>query len=231
MMRLTSVWYVKTGPVLNELTEDVLAPFSHVDIVRKQHYLYFPEEATEYVYLIRAGKIRLLQLEGVEENTVAFLTGGDLFGELRHEDRAASDALEVVEDTVIRTAERRAFEEVIMTPAVRALTARLVGETDPLEIHVPLGEVLETTPRQRLAGVILKLMAAAGIPRLDGNVEIPLKITSDTLIRLTGLSDRDVSEALGQFLSDHIIEIVGRHLIVRNRKELSKASARSTAPA
>ncbi|HXF05422.1 MAG TPA: Crp/Fnr family transcriptional regulator [Blastocatellia bacterium] len=230
MMRLTSVWYVKTGPVLGELGEDVLAPFSHVDIIKRGSYLYFPEEAAEYVYLVRAGRIRLMRLEGNEETTVAFLTGGDVFGELSKEGHLATDALEVIEDVVIRTLERRPFDQLIMTPPIRELKAVLMGETDRLTVTIPLAEVIETTPLERVSRLILKLTDDVGVPRLDGNIEIPFKLTAESLIHLTGLSEASVSDVLSRLISDHLIEIAGRRIIVRNRKELTKVAARSGTP-
>lgn len=105
-----------------------------------------------------------------------------------------------------------------------------MGDADRFTVTLPLAEVMETTPLERVARLILKLTDEVGVPRLDGNVEIPFKLTGDSLIHLTGLSEASVSEVLSRLISDHLIEMAGRRIIVRNRKELAKVAARSETP-
>ena len=224
MIKPNAVWFVKTGPLLANLSEQVFADHSHVDLIKQGSYLYFPEEAHEYVYLVKAGRLRVAKLaETGDEETVAVLTNGDILGELPPDAGVRPEfILEAADDLVIRTIERTFFQQLIERAPGMALKAVLATDSSRFEVKVRLSELIEAAPLKRLAHLILKHADEFGVPTLDGRIEIPLRISGDTLMRLAGLSETVVTEVLTSLIKEHLIDVAGRMIYVRNRKELER---------
>ncbi|MEO0249752.1 MAG: Crp/Fnr family transcriptional regulator [candidate division WOR-3 bacterium] len=224
MIKPNAVWFVQTGPLLANVSERVFADHSYVDLIRKGSYLYFPDEARDYVYRVKGGRLRGTKFaETGEEETLAVLTEGDLFGELGPDAGVLPEfILEAAEDLVIRTIERSFFHQVIEKSPGLALRAVLATESSRYEVTMPLSQLIETPPIKRLSRLILRLADEFGVPLLDGRIVIPLKISSDAVTRLTGLSESAVTEVLTRLIQEHLIDVAGRMIYVRNRKELEK---------
>jgi CRP/FNR family transcriptional regulator len=208
MIKQNAVWFVKTETVRPGLGQ----------------YLYFPSEAHDYLYQVKTGKLNMVRLSSNgNEEIVATLATGDLFGELAPERGGRAEfGLEAVDDLAIRILERAAFQQLIESNKELALAAVVSSDSSQYAVKVPLSAVLETAPTKRLALLALQLGEELGIPTLDGRIEIPFKISGHTLVQLTGLSESLLTEALSGLITNHMIDFHGHKMYIRNRKELEK---------
>ncbi len=223
MLTLNAVWFVRTGAWSADVVRTLSAYPWPVDVIRKGLYLYFPEEAGEYIYLVSTGRVRLARMDPTgQEKTLAMLGPNDLFGELSGGPREF--ILEAVEDLAVKVVERRAVHEHAALP-VRITTGS--GE-DEIALTLPLARLLDTAPRPRLARVLWQLVEEYGVPTLDKRIVVPVKLTSRRLTQLTGLSEEVVREALEALLAERALEFEGGYLFVRHRAKLHH-EAESTA--
>jgi len=217
MLTLNAVWFVTSSAWGADLARALSTLAWPVDFIRRGLYLYFPEEAGDYAYLVSAGRLRIVGVSTTgEERTIATLGPNDLFGELRGGPREF--VLEAVEDLVVKTVERRALEE----HAARPVTMRLPGEGGDLDVAIPISRLLETAPRPRLARVLWQLAEEYGVPTLDKRTLIPVKLTARALMQMTGLSEEAVREALEELLAERVIAFEAGNLLIHHRAELER---------
>ncbi|MCX7752116.1 MAG: Crp/Fnr family transcriptional regulator [Blastocatellia bacterium] len=217
MLTLNAVWFVTSSAWGADLSRALSAHAWPIDLIRRGLYLYLPEEAGDYVYLVSAGRLRIFRVNPMgEEKTIATLGPNDLFGELRGGPREF--VLEAVEDLAVKTVDRRALEEHAMRPA----TIRLSGEGGDLGLSLPISRLLDTAPRSRLARVLSRLAEEYGVPTLDKRTLVPVKLTARALMEMTGLSEEAVREVLEELLAERVIAFEGGNLLIRYRAELER---------
>jgi|DewCreStandDraft_1066081.scaffolds.fasta_scaffold00010_224 CRP/FNR family transcriptional regulator len=219
MLALNAIWFVTSSAWGADLARALSAHAWPMDLIQRGLYLYFPEEAGDYVYLVSAGRLRVLRVRPTgEERTIAMLGPDDLFGELR--DGPREYVLEAVEDLAVKTVERRAVEE----HAARQATTRLPSESGDLDFTLPISRLLDTAPRPRLARVLLKLAQEYGVPMLDKRVLLPVKLTARILIQVTGLSEEAVREALEELIAQRVIAVEAGRIFIHHRTELERVA-------
>ncbi|GBC82504.1 CRP-like cAMP-activated global transcriptional regulator [bacterium HR10] len=219
MLALNAVWFVTAGAWSADLVRALVVHPWPVDFVRRGLYIYFPEEAREYVYLVSAGRLRLTRLEATgQEKTIAILGPDALFGELPEGPREF--VLEALEDLTVKTVERRALDE----RAASIMRIAVPSEGGEIALTLPPARLLYTAPRPRLARVLLQLAEEYGVPTLDKQLIVPVKLTARALMHLTCLSEEAVREALEMLLAERTIAFEGRRLFIRHRAELERVA-------
>lgn len=219
MFTLNAVWFVTSSAWGADLARALSTHAWPIDLIRRGLYLYLPEEARDYIYLVSAGRLRLFRASPTgEEKTIAVLGPDDLFGELRGGPREF--VLEAMEDSAVKTVERRALEEY----AARLVTMSLSGEGGDLDFALPISRLLETAPRPRLARVLLQLAEEYGVPTLDKRTLVPVKLTARALMQMTGLSEEAAREALEELLAERVIAFEAGSLLIRHRAELERVA-------
>ncbi len=217
MLTLNAVWFVTSSAWGADLARALSALAWPIDFIRRGLYLYFPEEARDYVYLMSAGRLRILRVSPTgEEKTIAMLGPNDLFGELHGGPREF--VLEAVEDVAVKTVERRALDEHVTRP----VTMSLPGEGGNLDFAIPISRLLETAPRPRLARVLWQLAEEYGVPTLDKRTLVPVKLTARALMQMTGLSEEAVREALAKLLAERVIAFEAGNLLIPHRADLKR---------
>ncbi|GBC77905.1 CRP-like cAMP-activated global transcriptional regulator [bacterium HR08] len=219
MLALNAVWFATAGAWSADLVRALAAHPWPVDLIRRGLYIYFPEEARDYVYLVSAGRLRLTRLEATgQEKMIATLGPDDLFGELPEGPREF--VLEALEDLTVKTVDRRALDE----RAASLMPVAVPSEGNEITIALPPARLLYTAPRPRLARVLLQLAEEYGVPTLDKQLIVPVKLTARALMHLTCLSEEAVREALERLLAERLVAFEGRHLFIRHRAELERVA-------
>ncbi len=219
MLTLNAVWFVITNAWSVDLVRALSAHPWPVDLIRRGLYLYFPEEAHEYIYLVSTGRVRLVRMDPTgQETTIATLGPNDLFGELSGGPKEF--VLEALEDLMVKVVERRALQEQAALP-MRITTG---SGKDEITLALPLAHLLDTAPRPRLARVLGQLAEEYGVPTLDKRIIVPVKLTARHLTQLTGLSEEAAREALESLLAERVIEFEGGYLFIRHRAKLHQAA-------
>ncbi|HPC97784.1 MAG TPA: Crp/Fnr family transcriptional regulator [Bacteroidales bacterium] len=82
-------------------------------------------------------------------------------------------------------------------------------------------DIAQKTVRERLAEVLLKLVADFGI---DENNQLKISLTREELANIVGTATESVIRLLSEFKSDRLVDLSGRKIIILNLKGLEKLS-------
>ncbi len=192
--------------------------------------IYRAGQSSEKIYLLRSGRVRLLDAAGHAFAVHAILKPGDLFGDV-FESRGAGpsahpDSDEQAESSgpsevwSIETRDFRALLEARPSLAVevvralgervRSLQARLVGLTRK---SVPA----------RLAQTVLSLATSSG--GFEGRARALHGVTQQDLADLVGASRSFVSTLINQLKRDGVLASQGRALLVKDEAALLRLAA------
>jgi CRP-like cAMP-binding protein len=193
-----------------------------------QTVLYRPGEAGDRVFLLKAGRVRLLRVAPNEARAVtSILRAGDVFGDPFRLDSSVSDELAVTaSECEIWSMDSREFRQQVETrPALafevfRAYAERVRG----LQQRV-VGLTFREVPA-RLAETLLELAQAHGEKCPHGG-ELDLRgVTQQDLADLVGASRSFVSTLVNEMKRDELLGNVGRTLCLRDTTRLKKLASK-----
>ncbi|MGQ0507427.1 MAG: Crp/Fnr family transcriptional regulator MrpC, partial [Myxococcaceae bacterium] len=186
--------------------------------------IYRPGDLSDRVYLLKAGRVRLMRLgKNSVRSVVSVLKAGDLFGELFRPEGTPLEELAVAAgEAEVWSIEGRDFRAqlearpALAVDVVRAYAERVRG----LRKRV-LGLTFKEVPA-RLADTLLTLAEAHG-ERCPHGGEIDLRgITQQDLADLVGASRSFVSTLINEMKREGVLGNVGRILCVRDQKALRR---------
>lgn len=209
-MHIPKLWYVK-GLGLNRGDRDLVAPIREVGRVERWGHraeIHHRDEPSE-VYVVLSGS---LDLHDGAHDLALRLRPGDIYGETGEFDPAAPAAMvRAYDDTVISALERSTFDELVgqdLTPMETQL-----GLVRRQSLSVPASMLLYTTPKRRLAMVLLHLLEQYGDIRGDtGRMEVGLKTRN--LAKVSGLAPRSVSDIFDAMQRDRVVECGRTELVI-----------------
>ena len=189
--------------------------------------IYRPGDTNDRVYLLKAGRVRLMRLgKNSQRSVVSILRPGDLFGELFRPEGTPIEELAVAAgEAEVWSIEGRDFRAqlearpTLAVDVVRAYADRVRG----LRKRV-LGLTFKEVPA-RLADTLMTLAEAHG-ERCPHGGETDLRaITQQDLADLVGASRSFVSTLINEMKRDGMLGNVGRILCVRDQKALRKIAS------
>jgi CRP/FNR family transcriptional regulator, cyclic AMP receptor protein len=190
--------------------------------------IYRPGDMSDRVYLLKAGRIRLMRLgKNSVRSVVSILKPGDLFGELFRPEGTPLEELAVAAgEAEVWSIEGRDFRAqlearpALSVDVVRAYADRVRG----LRKRV-LGLTFKEVPA-RLADTLLTLSEAHG-ERCPHGGEIDLRgITQQDLADLVGASRSFVSTLINEMKREGVLGNVGRILCIRDQKALRRIASK-----
>ncbi len=171
--------------------------------------VYFPDDPCDYVYWVRAGRIRVTRVSGDgRELSFRHLGQGDMLGDECMADRPKrndyAEALEASTLCLMRTDDfrRAAREEAELAYAVAVRLSKRV-----LELEQTLAETVFHTVRRRVCFALLRLSAREG-----GRGAASLDITHQEVANLVGATRETVTGVLHSLREDGVIELANRRL-------------------
>ncbi len=190
--------------------------------------IYRPGDMSDRVYLLKAGRVRLMRLgKNSVRSVVSILKPGDLFGELFRPEGTPLEELSVAAgEAEVWSIEGRDFRAqlearpALAVDVVRAYADRVRG----LRKRV-LGLTFKEVPA-RLADTLLTLAEAHG-ERCPHGGETDLRgITQQDLADLVGASRSFVSTLINEMKREGVLGNVGRILCVRDQKALRRIASK-----
>jgi CRP/FNR family cyclic AMP-dependent transcriptional regulator len=192
--------------------------------VRRGQAVYLPGEASEHVYVVKTGAVKIVGKapEGYEV-ILALLTPGNIFGELAltGDDEPQDHRAEAVDDTLLCEVPREVLVRMIQeTPAFGRHVTKLIG-LRLRTLRTRVEELLGKSAPARLAHAILELSRQHGIQDGDG-VLIVLRLSQGDLGRLVGLTRETVNGILQAWRDQRIVEVDRRSMRVRDPERLRR---------
>ena len=114
MSEKTKIWYLQNFNLLKGMSEssmDQMNQHSKMSKITRKEIIYFPEERSDNIYLLKEGKIKISRVSESGKKTTLHLVGpGEIFGEssILGQDKRENIA-EVVEEAVICSINRKMF--------------------------------------------------------------------------------------------------------------------------
>ena len=193
------LWYIKNAALFSWLAEEELknlAINSEMFTCRRNTRLFFAEEKSDSIYLVKEGRIKLLRasIDG-REVILDILGPGEIFGELALTDEELrSHSAEAVDDALVCIISRKEFEGLLQRhPEMALRVLKLVG-LRRRELEMRLEDLVFQPLAGRLALALLWQGQRHGITEADGNIRISL--TQSDLANLIGASREGVAEQL-----------------------------------
>jgi CRP/FNR family transcriptional regulator len=195
----------------------------------KGSYLFRQGETPDTVFLIKAGRVKLVALNDGAKEVISNIVGpGDLVNEtaLFTDLEYASDAV-ALEDTLACCYNRRQFETMVLEDPNIALQvirylAQKLHESDQART-----EQVGMSVKDRVIRVLLKLADEHGTHRMGGML-IDAPITQSEIAAMVGASRVKVAQVLSELRSADLIERRGRHYIIKMDRCLIRNFASST---
>ncbi|HWQ41409.1 MAG TPA: Crp/Fnr family transcriptional regulator [Desulfosporosinus sp.] len=188
----------------------------------KGHYLFHQGEMTSTIYLIKSGKLKLVQNAEDGHETILDVCGpGEVLGELSlyQEQNAHSSAI-AMEEVCSCCFSKTQFESLIKQDASFAL--RIIGYLGQKRYENILnsGKDAGGTVKERLLRLFYRLAEQYG-QKTPNSTLIDLKITQQELADMIGSSRVMVIQALNELKAANIIDQEKRYYILKNDPCLS----------
>jgi len=198
---------------------------------RRGTVVYSPGEASESVFLLKSGKVKLVHVGPGAKRLIAHLVGpGEIFGEaaLIGESHRGHSA-EVLESASLWVIPRRALLEWLRShpEAWRALAAVLAQRLRGLQWAVE--RLLFWEVEQRVVRLLMALAEQFGEASPDG-IELNIELSQKELAHLIGSTRETTSSALNHLRRQGLIQIRRRRLCIRSLADLARVAPPALPP-
>ncbi len=188
-------------------------------------------EGNEELYVLKEGRVQLyVQIPNGGEVTLSVVEGGSIFGELALGGlRSGEVYARALVPSLLCSLKTQDVQQLIeSSPQVGIAMVRLLSER-LREAEVRLAELAHKQVPARLANLILRLSASEGIMSREG-VRIDTPYTHRQLGTMIGANREAVTRAMTELRGEGAVEVVGRHIYLRDHEALERAAeARSAA--
>ncbi len=182
----------------------------------KHHVIFSPGVASDAIYFIEKGRVRLTRLSPEGKTVILALLGpGDLIGEAAWEAGEHDSYAETLEDSRIYQIGREAFHAFVReNPEFGLRLIQIIGGRLK-QAQARIEDLVFRQVPSRVARLLLSLAESHGKVTPNGiRVEFPL--THQEIADLVGSSRVTVTQILNRFRSSHWIEIESKRVTIHN---------------
>ncbi|MCF6179486.1 MAG: Crp/Fnr family transcriptional regulator [Geopsychrobacter sp.] len=204
----TQLWYIKHANLFSWLADDEqrdIADRSEMFRCQRNSKLFFAEESSEDIYLIKEGRVKLTRTSATGREMILDILGpGEIFGELSligEENRSHSAV--ALDDALVCKMARSDFEGLLQRhPEMALKVIKLIGMRRR-ELEMRLEDLLFQPVGNRLALALLWQAQRHGISEENGSIRIPL--SQKNLAHLIGSSRESVAEQLTKWKKSGLV--------------------------
>jgi CRP/FNR family cyclic AMP-dependent transcriptional regulator len=214
------------GPLSEEEIRELLrqTPDTHL---HSGETFYTPEDATEKLFILKKGRVRIFKTSDGRELTLTEIEPGTVFGEMALTAQRLQGAYaEAIESSILVSMSRSDLERIIEEKPqvgirlINLLSERLRSYEERME-DLTLKEV-----PSRLANLILLLCEGEGL-RTRKDIKIPHHYTHERLGTMIGAKREAVTKAFTKLQDEGAVELKRRLIHVKNIEALRRAAGRS----
>jgi CRP-like cAMP-binding protein len=181
---------------------------------QKGESVYVPGDASELVYLLLTGRVRLYGMARQRELTFDIIRAGDVFGEVSLTERTQNEHAQALEASQVGLLELNTFWHLVRENAefnVRVI--RMLGERSRMARARMTDIALKESPA-RLAALILDLVQSEGVVTREGHYRISTHYTHENLAKMIGLKRVAVTRAFGRLQESGYVQLRRRQIYV-----------------
>jgi len=221
---------VAVSETLIERTEllskiDVLEPLSSEQLgwvaekilsrtFQKGESIYIPGDASEVVFLLLAGRVRLFSMVQQRELTFAVVRPGAIFGEASLMERTQNEYAQALSFARVGLFELNAFWSLLKDNVeFNARVIRMLGERSQV-IRGRMTDIALKDSPARLAALILDLVEDEGVVTREGMYRVNTHYTHEELASMIGLKRVAVTRAFGTLQESEFVQLRRRQIYV-----------------
>ncbi len=225
MSSKSKLWHLENFNLFKGLTKeqfDEMAYKTKMSSATKNQYVYFPEEPSTSIFLLKSGRIKIgTYSEGGKEIIKTILQPGDIFGELSLTDEGKrTDFAQAMEDDVLICAMSKDYMEKLMSenPKLSMQITKLIGfRLKKMERR--LSDLIFKNGRTRIIDFIKELAQERG-QKVGTEVLIKHNLTHQDIANLTATSRQTVTTILNELIQSNLIYQERKKLLVRDLEKL-----------
>lgn len=195
---------------------------SEVSILRRGEKVYGAGQASDRVYLLGSGSVKLTrESEDGKAVGVALLGPGDIFGELSLSDEPLrQETAEVVEDAVVCGLERDGLRHLLARqPGLALELTRCIGQR-LRRVEGTVQDILFKDVRTRLAHALARLADRFGADS-DAGVRLGVRLTQTDLAQLIGSTRETTSTIFNEFRRGGLVDTDDAVIVVLDAERLA----------
>ena len=227
MAEKTKLWYLQNFNMLEGMSPAMMADLAKNTSMQsnsKKEIIYFPEEASNTIYFLKTGKIKIYRLsEDGKTTTLQLLGPGEIFGESAILGQDTHDNIaEVVEDSVVCAIDKRDFQDLMeKSPHLTKSVHKFIGfRLRRIQSHVE--DLVFKTAKQRITAFLHRYIETFGKEMVDGWMVRPF-LTHQEIADLTATARQTVNQVLNEFADDDIIKYSRRFLQLKGNLDQLKS--------
>jgi len=213
--------------VLEPLSEEELEELAHRcpdRRIEEGEFLFTPGDASERLFVMKRGKVRIYRAAEGAEITLAIVDEGTVFGEMALTGQHLREAhAQAMKPSLVLSMGRADLEHVISkNPKVGLRVAQLLSERLRLYENKLEDLTLKQVPA-RLAGLLL-LSESEGVITADKQIKIPTHYTHERLGTMIGAKREAVSRAFGHLQDLGAVQVLRRRIYLADIEALEGAA-------
>ncbi len=216
MAEKTKLWYLQNFNLFEGMSSQMkmeLAEKTSDHTSPKKEVIFFPEEASNTIYFLKKGKIKIYRLSEDGKTTTLHLLGpGEIFGEGAILGQDVHDNIaEVVEDALICAVDKHDFMDLMeRSPSLSISVNKIIGwRLRKIQAHVE--DLVFKNAKQRITSFLHRYIQTFGKKMVDGWMVRPF-LTHQEIADLTATARQTVNQVLNELAEDDVIKFSRRFL-------------------
>ena len=211
-------------PLTAEQT-DLLAQRTQERIFGRGETVYVPGDASEVVFVLLTGRIRLYGMAGGQELTFDVVRSGTIFGIASLMERTQNEYATALEPSRVGVLGLTDFWHLVrQNPEVNARLVKLLGERLRMTRGRMADIALKETPA-RLASLILDLVQSEGVVTRGGHYKIVTHYTHEQLAAMIGTQRGSVTRAFRNLQDSGCVRLIRRLIYVVDLDALKRRAS------
>ncbi len=200
-----------------------MGEISKIEKVLKDGEILFREgEIGDEMYLIKSGKIKIVQKVGDEMKVLAVLSEGDFFGEMALIDGSPRSATAIAEgDTELITFDKVAFrkkigEEPLIEYIITELSKRLRRADEQIKFLMIKGD------EKRLIAFLIMKAQDEGTKQPDGSYLINMEFKYENIAPIVGMGVEKLKKLIDNLEKSNLIKVFNDKIVINNLTNLEE---------
>lgn len=214
----TKLWYLQNFNLFREVEDKTLieiAVHSHMNKSKKKEVIYFPEEPSNTIYLLKEGKIKISRISPDGQSvTLALLGPGEVFGESAILGQSSHENIaEVVEDASLCAIDKVAFQTLLEKSNRLSRSIQTMIGDRKREVESKIEDLVFKDARERVVEFLARYVKQFGKHLVD-TWEVRPFLTHQEIAELTATSRQTVNSILNDLKTEGKLDFTRQFLRV-----------------
>ncbi|RMG83010.1 MAG: Crp/Fnr family transcriptional regulator [Bacteroidetes bacterium] len=225
MAEKTKLWYLENFNLFKGLCNDEMEKLMKSTVMKeakKGQYIYFPEEPSSSVFLLKEGKIKIGSFSEEGKETIkAILNPGEIFGELSLAgEEKRSDFAQALTDNVVICAMSKDDMEMLMekNAKIGIRVTKIMG-LRLKRTERKINDLIFKDVRTRIIDFLKDWAKEEGVPVGD-EIMIKHNLTHQDIANLTATTRQSVTTILNELKDKNLIYTERKKILIRDIQRL-----------